>query len=331
MHKRSAIATFLLCVLTAVSLNARTRTPLKVKGESFKIVQFTDIHWEDHKKAVNDSTLEFMDKVIRSEKPDLAVLTGDIVTWNYAPQALSAWKRIEKFFSDRKLKFVVTFGNHDPENDTLTTKTIMEHLQKCPYNLTFNDDESLPGQGNCYLRIMDKTGKSPIWNLYFFDSHDYNHNEKISGAYGWIEFDQIAWYRRLSDKLNEGREERTPALAFFHIPLPEYVPSDSSKVVGSVKDVERGAPELNSGLFHSFVEKGDVIGTFCGHDHNDDYSYVYDGICLCYGRKTGFNMVYDELLKRGARIISLHPGEPAFDTYIVDQGGRWQDFSHSKK
>lgn len=332
MHKR-LIALTLIIILVSASFNAsaKTKDKLRFKGESFKIVQITDIHWEEHKKAANDSTLEFIDKVIRSERPDLAVLTGDIVTWNHVPEALSAWERLATFFSDRKLRFVVTFGNHDPENDTLSTKAIMTLLQRNPYNLTFNEDDSLSGQGNCHLQIKDKSGKKDFWNLYFFDSHDYNKTERVSGAYGWIGFDQIYWYRRLSDRLNDGQTVRTPALAFFHIPLPEYVPSDSSKVFGSIKDVERGAPELNSGLFHSFVEKGDIIGTFCGHDHNDDYAYVHDGICLCYGRKTGFNKAYEEVLKRGVRIISLYPGEASFDTWIIDQDGRCQNFSFSRK
>ena len=328
MYKRLIIATVLISVALLDAV-AKDNTVRKFKGDTFKIVQFTDIHWVDEKKNVNDSTLDFMDKVIRSEKPDLAVLTGDIVTWNYVPEAITAWKRIMRFFSDRKLHYVVTFGNHDPENDTLSTKSIMKLLGKSHYNLTFNDD-CLSGQGTCYLQIKDNDGKRNIWNLYFFDTHDYNHSENVAGAYGWIDFDQIAWYRKLSDRLNNGHPERVPAMAFFHIPLPEYVPPDSSKVYGSIKDIERGAPELNSGLFHSFVEKGDVLGTFCGHDHNDDYIYVYDGICMCYGRKTGFNMVYEELLKRGARIIVLHKDKPSFDTYIIDQEGRCLDFSFDR-
>lgn len=84
MYKRLIIATVLISVALLDAV-AKDNTVRKFKGDTFKIVQFTDIHWVDEKKNVNDSTLDFMDKVIRSEKPDLAVLTGDIVTWNYVP------------------------------------------------------------------------------------------------------------------------------------------------------------------------------------------------------------------------------------------------------
>jgi hypothetical protein len=319
----------LVALLAAAAVEAKSPVK-KFSGDGFKIVQFTDLHWVSKKREINDSTLALMDKVIRDEKPDLAVLTGDIVTWNSVPDAVAAWKEIMAFMDERNLDFVVGFGNHDPENGTLTKKEIMDLLKESPHNLTFNDDKSLPGQGNCYLQVKDQAGRKALWNLYFFDSHDYNRDKKISGHYGWIEFDQVAWYRRLSDRLNKGKETKTPALAFFHIPLPEYVPADSASVYGSIKDFGRGAPELNSGLFHSFVEKNDVFGTFCGHDHNDDYALVYDGICMCYGRKTGFNPAYKEVLPRGARIIVLHPDKPTFDTYIIDQEGHCLDYSFTK-
>lgn len=31
-------------------------------------------------------------------------------------------------------------------------------------------------------------------------------------------------------------------------------------------------PQLNSGLFNAMLECGDVMGVFCGHDHNNDYA-----------------------------------------------------------
>ena len=324
----------IVTALSAFTASAKTNGPLTdhFKNGQYKIIQFTDIHWVESMKSCNDSTLELMSRLIAEEKPNIAVLTGDIVTWNKPAEALSAWTRIARFFNDRKLPFIVTFGNHDAENDTLTNRTIMNFLaSKTKYSLTRNDEENLSGQGNCCLRVLGDKSDSIKWNLFFFDSHDYARNKSITGTYGWIEYDQIAWYRQLSEGMNAGRTEKIPALAFFHIPLPEFIPADSSAVYGNIKDTGRGAPELNSGLLYSFIKKGDVIGVFCGHDHNDDYDYVYDGICLSYGRKTGFNEVYPEVLKRGARIIVLHENEPIFDTYIVDEEGHSLDFTFGKK
>ncbi len=77
------------------------------------------------------------------------------------------------------------------------------------------------------------------------------------------------------------------------------------------------SPNLNTGLFSSFIEKKDVIGVFAGHDHNNDYLADANGlISLSYGRKTGYNSAYNEVLERGARIINLYENDKSYNTYI---------------
>lgn len=44
------------------------------------------------------------------------------------------------------------------------------------------------------------------------------------------------------------------------------------------------APLLNTGMFAAMKEAGDVMGTFVGHDHDNDYSVMWHGILLAYGR-----------------------------------------------
>ena len=42
-------------------------------------------------------------------------------------------------------------------------------------------------------------------------------------------------------------------------------------------------------LFHYVVNnRKNMIGVFAGHDHNDDFNVLYEGIYLGYGRKTGY-------------------------------------------
>ena len=38
-----------------------------------------------------------------------------------------------------------------------------------------------------------------------------------------------------------------------------------------------------------FNGRGNIIGVFVGHDHDDDFLVDYEGILLGYGRKTGFD------------------------------------------
>jgi hypothetical protein len=80
------------------------------------------------------------------------------------------------------------------------------------------------------------------------------------------------------------------------------------------------SPDLNTGMFTAMREGGDVMGIFCGHDHDNDYATMYHGILLAYGRFTGGNTEYNHL-RNGGRVIILKEGKRTFDTYIHVRGG----------
>ena len=113
-----------------------------------------------------------------------------------------------------------------------------------------------------------------------------------------------------------------PALAFFHIPLPEYnqAAADENAQLYGIRREKACAPPLNSGLFTAFKEKGDVMGTFVGHDHDNDYAVCWYGVLLAYGRFTGGPTEYNHL-PNGARVIELSEGSRSFTTWIRTKAG----------
>jgi hypothetical protein len=68
------------------------------------------------------------------------------------------------------------------------------------------------------------------------------------------------------------------------------------------------------------VEHGDVMGTFTGHDHNNDYIGCLNGICLAYGRFSGSKTTYTDI-GYGARVIELTQSVRTFDTWIHASDG----------
>ena len=65
------------------------------------------------------------------------------------------------------------------------------------------------------------------------------------------------------------------------------------------------------------LEAGDVIATFVGHDHVNDYVATWKGLLLGYGRFTGGKTVYHDVPGgNGARVIELKEGTRAFRTWI---------------
>ena len=142
-------------------------------------------------------------------------------------------------------------------------------------------------------------------------------------GYDWLTFDQVNWYRRQSAayKAKNGGQP-LPALAFFHIPLPEYneAASDENAILIGTRMEKACAPELNTGMFTAMKEAGDVMGMFVGHDHDNDYAVMWKGILLAYGRFTGGNTEYNHL-SNGARVIVMKEGARTFTTWIRLKGG----------
>lgn len=318
---KSLFIFILIYSISLINLNAQ-KMPLKFNNGKFKIVQFTDLHWIADEKYANgnDSTRELIKFVIKTEKPDLIVFTGDIIVSNGAAKA---WEDLIQPLADLKVPFVVTFGNHDTETD-ISKEQILDILKTNPYNLTYSAEKNIDGVGNCSFPVKSSNGKVNKWALYFFDSNAYeNETDSLNERYDWIKFSQIQWYRNQSTAYaKKNNNIALPALSFFHIPLPEFEYVRKLETTIGSKDEEVCAPYFNSGLFTSFVEMHDVLGIFVGHDHNNDFIGTAANICFGYGRKTGYNSAYTEILERGARVIELYENERKFDTYIRTMSGQ---------
>jgi hypothetical protein len=131
-------------------------------------------------------------------------------------------------------------------------------------------------------------------------------------AHGVIRNDQVEWYRRESRALTaQNGGKPLPALAFFHIPIPEFALVE--KKFGFC-DEPIPLMEPNPGLFAAMHESGDVMAMFVGDEHDNNFIGSYMGICMAYGNITGW-MSYG-MIGRGARVIDLFEGERQFETWI---------------
>ena len=284
------------------------------KGGKFKIVQFTDVHYI-HGNPKSAISLERINEVLDAEKPDLVLFTGDII---YGQPAEEGMRAILNLAANRKIPFGVTFGNHDNEQG-LTRTQLFDIIQTIPYNLT-DSVAGVVGATNFILPLKSSDGKKDVAILYCLDSHSYS---QIKGIGGYIKFDQIQWYRENSEKyMKQNGGTPLPSLAFFHIALPEYnqAASDETAILVGTRKEKACAPQLNSGMFASMKEMGDILGVFVGHDHDDDYAVFWKGILLAYGRYTGGDTVYNNLTN-GARVIEMTEGSTSFKTWIRLKGG----------
>lgn len=179
-----------------------------------------------------------------------------------------------------------------------------------------------------------------VLNLYFLDSGDYSKVPSIPG-YDWIKPSQQLWFQHISTKLQVvlnlqclflmlkwlsfgvkfiyylssffpmqrtykskpmAQKTAAPGLAYFHIPLPEYASFDSSNFTG-VKQEGISSASVNSGMFATMVESGDVKAVFTGHDHINDFCGELSGVHLCYGGGFGYHAYGKAGWQRRARMV----------------------------
>lgn len=279
----------------------------------FKIVQFTDVHWVPGNDA-SAAAVERMREVLDAEKPDLVIFTGDVA---FGKPAKECFQNAFEPVISRGIPFAFTFGNHDDEQG-MTRQEIFQFIKDMPGNLT-GHVEGLSGVTNYILPILSSDGSSEAFTLYLFDSHSYSPDKAVEG-YDWIKADQVAWYRESSARIKAANGGKPlPAMAFFHIPLPEYneAARDENALLIGIRKEMACAPKVNSGLFTAMLEAGDVMAVFVGHDHVNDYITSWKGIALGYGRYTGGKTVYwDVPWGNGARVIELTEGERSFESWI---------------
>jgi hypothetical protein len=256
-------------------------------------------------------------KVIGYENPDFVILTGDIVTEDN-PQ--EAFRKLAAIFEKAGIPWAMVFGNHESEHN-LARKDLAKFLEKLP--LCMNSDKGeTHGNSNFVLPVFGSVNK-PAALLYCMDSNEYSTFEPVVEGWGWFDFSQVGWYREQSRKNTSSNSGKPlPALAFFHIPLPEYTDAWNNKAVPpiGVKNEDECSPEINTGMFAAMLECGDVMGTFVGHDHINDYIGVNYGIALAYGRVTKTMADADDP-KAGGRVIVLKEGIREFGTWIREQNG----------
>lgn len=285
---------------------------LRFRSDStFKIVQFTDIHFQlDNPKST--PALQNIDNILTSERPDLVVLTGDII---YSSPAKPTLLKVLERLAAHHIPWVYEFGNHDDEQGLSNRQLydIARQVKGCIMPAI------APGQElDFVLPIQSHKGSTIAANLYCMDSHAYAPKSYKTDGYAWLTFEQVAWYRNQSKAFKTANGGQTiPALAFFHIPLPEYHDAvrDENAIMMGTRQEACCSPRFNSGMFTAMYEGGDVMGIFVGHDHDNDYSVMWHGILLAYGRFSGGNTEYNHLTP-GARVIVLKEGQRAFDTYI---------------
>jgi len=279
----------------------------------FKIVQFTDLHEGPNR----DNTTKLMNKILEYEKPNLVVLTGDIIDGKCksAEDVKKAINYIAAPMEERTIPWAVVFGNHDDEHLVMSKKEMMQLYMSFKWNISEVGYKPFNRIGNYNILIRSSKDDTPLFNIYMIDSGKYA--PLFIPGYNWINCTQIRWYKQRAAKLKCKYKKTIPALMFFHIPLPEFQKAWKDGPTNGKRLEAECSPIINSGLFSTLVKTGDVKGVFVGHDHLNNYCAYHNGIQLGYGGYTGYGGYGRADVPRGARVFLINEGDPdKFTTWL---------------
>lgn len=317
----------------------------------FRIFNLCDI--QDH-FPMNKTTAAFIKDMIKLYKPHLVVLGGDNTTAPKETKA-DAIKEICDIFVESKTYFTFVFGNHDDEQGVSREELFdMYKLYGGEYCLAYDAAPELTGVGTHNLTVKSSDGSRIAYNLYMFDSNSYAYDEDGNElGYDCVHKDQIDWYKDTSAKLKaDNGGETVKAMAFQHIIVQEInelmfydfpfalglatrnYDGKSYTYLPYIYNIKEGflleAPcpgYYNYGQFDAFVETGDVVAVFSGHDHMNSFTVEKDGVDIVNTPTCSLG-TYGDPSTRGIRMLTINEDDTSvyesemltFTDYILGDG-----------
>lgn len=270
---------------------------------TFRILFLTDIHAG---VGMSVQTKPGVDAIIRYARPDMVLIGGDTFGCRIGvtqPEQVSEYLNLlTEVLEEKQIPWAHVYGNHD-DNLGVSKEIQQEIYESYPYCVSKRGEKDIAGVGNYVLPVLRSDSDEVALNIWALDSHD-----SMPGI------DQVNWYYQTSRAIEDCFGRKIPSIMYLHIPLPEYCyVIEHPEECGTKGTVTGGFDREweNSGLFQACVERGDVKGIFCGHEHFHDMSGTYKGIRLSFDASCGYDAGSDNKL-RGGRIIEFseeNPGE----------------------
>ncbi|MGI9821709.1 metallophosphoesterase family protein [Agromyces sp. Marseille-Q5079] len=300
---------------------------------TFKVVQFNDTQDDE---LTDRRTVELIEKTLDAEKPDFALINGDVITGGCETRLAvkQAINNVVWPMESRGIPWAVTYGNHDEDSlpqSGVDEAMMLDFYRSYDHNLNASNIDGVTGTGNTVVPIRSANGGREAFALWLLDSGRYApgsiNGQDFAGypTWDWLRMDQVAWYRDESQRLEQRLGRKVPGLMFVHIALWEHrfmwwggvdtrTEADAARgrarhgIVGERNEDECPGP-INSGMFNAILERGDVKGVFVGHDHVNDYYGDYYGVLLGYAPGTGFGAYglpgAERNRMRGGRVFEL--------------------------
>ena len=287
---------------------------------SFRILILADIHMDVSADAAKvKEAKERIQILVDREDPDLVIFTGDNTIRSASKELLHLnIKAIAGYLEEKQIPWCHVYGNHDHEN-AISKEEQSAIFQSYDYCISKDNPEGIfmNGVGN-YVHVIYNADGTVGAAIYLLDSGTYYGN-----GYDYIKSNQINWYKEVSENLEAYAGKKVPSIMAFHIPLKEnhyaYESRDDKSLVieyTGERNENICSSEIDTNLFETILERGDVKAIVTGHDHVNDYMYNYKGVMLTSSPNFS-ELTYNSASVHGARVFDIkNTGDKPVTTYV---------------
>jgi hypothetical protein len=302
---------------------------------------------------INDvKTTRVINNILGTEKPNLAVLNGDLITGEntYLENSTQYLDMIVQPLVEHNIPWASTYGNHDHQFN-LNGNDLLGEEKKHALSMTKNM-VNLPQAGttNYVLEVKGRNNK-PAMLLWFFDSKGGSEFQTTGSdgnparLPGSVDQSVVTWFTNTQARMKQKNGRALPSLAFVHIPTfasaafqqrgvdPNRQPGINQDVPLSPQGLDEKSVYAGGDIpfMQALLRTEGLLAVFSGHDHGNDWCTRWVGtlpgmdlsgnnLILCFGRHTGYGG-YGQW-KRGSRQIMIYEGlKRPIDTWIRLEDG----------
>ena len=205
------------------------------------------------------------------------------------------------------------FGTRS-EREVKKLMPLVEKIEALGKDMKALSDEELRGKTAEFQRRYQngETLDELLPEGHMFDEGMLPNNPLSVGRYNTVYFDQLMWYWNTSCQMEAACGQKIPGLLCMHIAPHEF----SMAAANPDKCVKSGCFDepldpgvLNSGLFSTILQRGDIRTISCAHTHMNDFDATYCGIRLCWDACAGYRCYGTDAL-RGGRLFEIREDDP---------------------
>lgn len=273
------------------------------KDGNFKILQLSDFHFTENfgncknpLATINDSicqstskTLNLIHQFLDLEKPDLVVITGDLVdgfkTFDYEASIL---KVLSPFIS-RKIPYAIALGEMDT-NKFVPRFDLIEFIASLPFSILSNLNKNTNSEiSNYNITILNENNKI-VDMVYILDIYS---------------DDNVEILNNFKSNYENSIEKPKLSIEFQHYPIKEYRPKTSFALVGPFEQQGRINVKTDPNT-KKILNEMDVKVMSVGYDHDNECCIENnDGFWMCYGGTISQN-AYSKSGDRKIRAFNLN-------------------------